>query len=68
MAALKDGTITHAMLPLENSHSGAFVANYKVIEEKKLKMVGEYVATERHLLLALPKTQPSNIKEVRYGI
>ena len=52
--AVQAGTVTHGILPIENSVGGSIHRNYDLLLEHELPIVGETELTVLHNLLALP--------------
>ena len=53
-----------AVLPIENSTTGAIAAVYDLLERYGLYIVGEQYVRVRHCLMVLPGTRLSDIREV----
>ena len=54
--AVEAATVTHGILPIENSVGGSIHRNYDLLLEHELPIVGETELTVVHNLLALPGT------------
>jgi arogenate/prephenate dehydratase len=63
-AAVQAGTVTHGILPIENSVGGSIHRNYDLLLEHELPIVGETELTVVHNLLALPGTALGRIRRV----
>ena len=62
--AVEAGTVTHGILPIENSVGGSIHRNYDLLLEHELPIVGETELTVVHNLLALPGTSLARIRRV----
>ena len=62
--AVQAGTVTHGILPIENSVGGSIHRNYDLLLEHELPIVGETELTVLHNLLALPGTSLGEIRRV----
>jgi arogenate/prephenate dehydratase len=62
--AVQAGTVTHGILPIENSVGGSIHRNYDLLLEHELPIVGETELTVVHNLLALPGTSMHEIRRV----
>jgi arogenate/prephenate dehydratase len=62
--AVQAGTVTHGILPIENSVGGSIHRNYDLLLEHDLPIVGETELTVVHNLLALPGTSMAHIRRV----
>lgn len=62
--AVESGEVTHAILPFENSSTGAIKDNYDLIREKDLFILGEYNLKINHNLLGNKGASIYDIKEV----
>ena len=63
-AAVEAATVTHGILPIENSVGGSIHRNYDLLLEHELPIVGETELTVVHNLLALPGTSLARIRRV----
>jgi arogenate/prephenate dehydratase len=63
-AAVEADTVTHGILPIENSVGGSIHRNYDLLLEHELPIVGETELTVVHNLLALPGTSLNRIRRV----
>ena len=61
---LKNNTSDYLIMAIENSIAGAILANYKLIDEYNLNIVGEVYLPIHHQLMALENQSITNIKEV----
>ncbi len=55
----------YLVMAIENSIAGSILANYKLIDEFNLKIIGEQYLTIAHQLMALPNQKISEITEIR---
>ena len=55
----------YGMLPVENAVAGSVPRSYELLMEHDLRIHAEAILRVRHMLLALPGTQLSNLKRVR---
>jgi len=55
---------TDAVMAIENSIAGSIIPNYAYIDEHNLTISGEYFQPIHHCLMALPRQEMSDIKEV----
>ena len=62
--ALADGRACFGVVPLENSTIGSIVANYDLLWEHDVCMVGEVVTTIHHQLLGLAGAEIKGLREV----
>jgi arogenate/prephenate dehydratase len=62
--AVRAGTVTHGILPIENSVGGSIHRNYDLLLEHDLPIVGETELSVVHNLLALPGTEMPEIRRV----
>lgn len=62
--ALKNGTADYAVLPIENSSTGAIRQVYDLLIQYECYMVGETTVTIEHNLMALPGTKLEEIEAV----
>ncbi len=61
---LRDGAADRAVVPIENSSTGAIAAVYDLLGRYGFSIVGEQYVRVRHCLLAKPGTELSDIREV----
>lgn len=62
--ALKNGTADYAVLPIENSSTGAIRQVYDLLIQYECYMVGETTVTIEHNLMALPDAKLEDIQSV----
>ncbi len=62
--ALHNGEADYAVLPIENSSTGAIRQVYDLLAQYSCYIVGETTVRVRHCLMALPGTKPEDIKTV----
>ncbi|KAJ3288164.1 hypothetical protein HK104_008313 [Borealophlyctis nickersoniae] len=63
--AVKNGSVDYGIIPIENSSVGTFYANYDLLRQHDLSIVGEYEYHEKHCLLALPGVKLEDLTEIR---
>jgi prephenate dehydratase len=63
-AALENGTVDLAMLPVENSTAGRVADIHHLLPQFKVHIIGEYFLPVRHQLLALPGVSLDEIATV----
>ena len=56
--------VDYLIMAIENSIAGAILANYKLIDQFNLNIVGEYYLPIEHQLMALENQNLSQIKEI----
>jgi chorismate mutase/prephenate dehydratase len=61
---LQDGSADYAVLPIENSSTGAIRQVYDLLAQYECYMVGETTVKVRHNLMVLPDAEMSDIKTV----
>ena len=61
---LRDGAADRAVVPIENSSTGAIAAVYDLLGRYGFSIAGEQYVRVRHCLLAKPGTRLSDIREV----
>ncbi len=61
---LQDGTADYAVLPIENSSTGAIRQVYDLLAQYECYMVGETTVRVRHNLMVLPDAEMEDIKTV----
>lgn len=64
ISAVRSGTATYAMIPIENSVAGRVADIHHLLPDADLYIVGEHFLRVRHQLLAKPGTQLSDISQV----
>jgi prephenate dehydratase len=62
--AVEEGAADYGMLPIENSVAGSVVQSYELLMEHDLRVRAEVILRVRHRLMAVPSTQPSDLKRV----
>jgi arogenate/prephenate dehydratase len=62
--AVRQGRVSHGILPIENSVGGSIHRNYDLLLEHDLPIVGETELPVVHNLLALPGTQMRAIRRI----
>jgi len=55
----------HGLLPVENAVAGSVTRSYELLMEHDLRIYAEVILRVRHMLLALPGVQLSDLKRVR---
>jgi prephenate dehydratase len=63
--AVEAGEADYAMLPMENAVAGSVNQSYELLMEHDLRIYGEVILHVRHMLLAPPGAQLSDLKRVR---
>jgi prephenate dehydratase len=63
--AVENGETDYGMLPVENAVAGSVTQSYELLVEHDLRVHAEVIFRVRHMLLALPGTQLTDIKRVR---
>ncbi len=63
-AALENGTVDLAMLPVENSTAGRVADIHHLLPQFKVHIIGEYFLPVRHQLMAVPGVSLDEIKTV----
>ncbi|GAC1403013.1 MAG: prephenate dehydratase [Chloroflexota bacterium] len=63
-AALTDGTVQQAFVPVENSHAGSVAEAYDLMMEYEVTVQAEYIHQVHHLLLGLEGVEPAEIERV----
>lgn len=63
--AVEAGEADYAMLPMENAVAGSVNQSYELLMEHDLRIYGEVILRVRHMLIAPPGTQLSELKRVR---
>jgi prephenate dehydratase len=62
--SLKEGRVTHAVIPIENTLHGSVHENYDHLLEYDLPIVGETNIRISHQLIAMPGTRFKDVKQV----
>ncbi len=62
---VEGGRAAYAMLPVENAVAGAVAGAYELLLERDLRINAEVILRVRHMLLAVPGTQRSQVRRVR---
>jgi prephenate dehydratase len=57
--------VDYGMLPVENSVAGSVNQSYELLMEHDLRVHAEVVLRVRHMLLAVPGTDPADLERVR---
>lgn len=63
-AALAEGHIDRAFIPVENSHAGSVVEAYDLMLEFPVTVQGEYIHQVHHFLLGVEGSEPAQIERV----
>ncbi len=63
--AVEGGDADHGMLPVENAVAGSVPRSYELLMEHDLRIYAEVILRVRHMLLAPPGTQLSDLRRVR---
>ena len=63
--AVEDGSADFGMLPIENSLAGSVIQSYELLMEHDLRVRAEVILRVRHMLMALPGTQMSELRRVK---
>jgi prephenate dehydratase len=63
-AALGDGLVQKAFVPIENSHAGSVVEAYDLMVEYEVTIEAEAIHPVHHSLLGVPGATPSEIERV----
>jgi prephenate dehydratase len=63
--SVESGRADYGALPIENSTAGSINQAYDLLLERDLRIWGEIILRVRHALLAVPGTQPAEIRRVR---
>lgn len=64
LAAVKQGDVAYAMIPIENSVAGRVADIHHLLPDAALYIVGEHFLRVRHQLMALPDATLSSINRV----
>lgn len=64
MEAVQEGAADYGVLPIENSSTGGITGNYDILLNYKNAIIGEYVMKIDQCLVALPGTEPEEIRTV----
>jgi prephenate dehydratase len=59
------GKVDYALLPVENAVAGSVAGAYELLLERDLRINAEIILHVRHMLMALPGTQPETLRRVR---
>jgi len=62
--SVKTGVVPHGVVPIENSIEGSVNQNYDLFLAYDLKVCGEVAIKLAHVLIANPKTELENVKNV----
>lgn len=62
---VKNGVAHYGVMAIENSTVGSIIANYTLLQDKNIEIVGEVYLPIRHNLIVMPGVKLSDIKEVR---
>lgn len=65
LAAVEDGKVKYAVIPIENSVAGRVADIHYLIPHSSLHIIGEYFLRINHNLLVLPGTKLEQVKIVR---
>ena len=63
-AAVKNNTASYGVVPIENSLTGSVHENYDLLQNYKLKIVGEITIRIKHALITHPNTELSAVKTI----
>lgn len=63
-AAVADGSVDAAVLPLENSIAGSIHRNYDLLLEREIPIIGEVEVRVSHHLIVCPGVQLTDVKRV----
>jgi prephenate dehydratase len=63
--AVEDGSADYGMLPIENSLAGSVIQSYELLMEHDLRVRAEVILRVRHMLLATPGTEATDVKRVK---
>ena len=63
-AALEDGAVDLAMIPVENSTAGRVADIHQLLPYSSLHIIGEYFLPVRHCLMTVPGSDPPELKTV----
>ncbi len=63
--AVERGQAEHGVLPIENAVAGSVHQAYDLLMDHDLRISGEIILRVRHMLMALPGTDPADLKRVR---
>jgi prephenate dehydratase len=63
-AALKEGKVTHAVIPIENTLHGSVLENYDNLVEYGIPITGETSIRISHHLIAMPGTRFRDVEKV----
>lgn len=62
--ALEDGSADAALMAIENSIAGSILPNYGLLQDRRLRVVGEVYLRIRQNLLVLPDVELDEVREV----
>lgn len=62
--ALEEGSADAAMMAIENSIAGSILSNYGLLQDRRLRVVGELYLQIKQNLLVLPDVELEEIREV----
>jgi prephenate dehydratase len=63
--AVENGSADRGMLPVENAVAGSVTQSYELLMKHDLRIYGEAILHVRHMLLALPDVEMSDLNRVR---
>jgi prephenate dehydratase len=63
-AAVKNNTVSHGVVPVENSLTGSVHENYDLLQTHDLKIIGEITIRIKHALITHPETKISAVKTI----
>ncbi len=62
--ALEEGSADRALMAIENSIAGSILPNYGLLQDRRLRVVGEIYLQIRQNLLVLPEVELDDVREV----